>query len=330
MTSSTKNRIIGYIRMHKQARVYDLARALNVSRVVIHRHLKSLIEKGELRKLGKPPLVFYILQDRKPIKAALSIPEEIKKVIDDKYLYISPVGEMLYGLEGFNRWATEIKEEKRISDLAKEYVKTISDARQYVTSNGWIDATEKIKNSFEIVYIDKLLYGDFYTLPKFGKTKLGRLMLYAKQSQNRSLVGEIAKLVKPVVEKVIKKYKINAIVFIPPTVPRQIQFMDEFEKNLNFQLPTIDLVKSSSGRVIVPQKTLARLEERIINARETIFPRNTEFSYPNILLLDDAAGSGATFNETARKIRDIMVGKVQIIAFATVGSIKGFEVIREV
>lgn len=316
--------------MHRQARAYDLARALNVSRVVIHRHLKSLMEDGELKKLGKPPLVFYVLQGRKPIKAAPSIPDEIKKVINDQYLYISPVGEMLYGLEGFNRWASEIKEEERIVDLAKEYTKALFNSRQYVVSNGWIDATKKIKNTFEKVYVDKLFYGDFYSFPKFGKTKLGQLMLYAKQSQNRSLVEEITRLVRPVIEKIIKKYNIKAIVFIPPTVPRQVQFMNELEKSLNLQLPEIDLVKSSSGRVIVPQKTLARLEERIVNARETIFPRNTEFSYPDILLLDDAAGSGATFNETAGKIRGIMAGKVKIIAFAVVGSIKGFEVIREV
>lgn len=47
-------------------------------------------------------------------------------------------------------------------------------------------------------------------------------------------------------------------------------------------------------------------------------------------LIDDAVGSGATFNEAAKKLRKTDVVTNKIICFAVVGSYKGFDVIREV
>ncbi len=46
-------------------------------------------------------------------------------------------------------------------------------------------------------------------------------------------------------------------------------------------------------------------------------------------LIDDAVGSGATLQETARKIKDRGIAK-KVYGVALVGSIKGFEVISEV
>lgn len=95
-------------------------------------------------------------------------------------------------------------------------------------------------------------------------------------------------------------------------------------------LPEIKLVKSYRGQVIVAQKTLSRLEERITNARETIFigekaPRR----YSRVLLIDDAVGSGATLNETAKKLIEQKIAQ-EVYGFVIVGSFKGFDIIREV
>jgi len=60
------------------------------------------------------------------------------------------------------------------------------------------------------------------------------------------------------------------------------------------------------------------------------FLKSNESSYQNVLLIDDAAGSGATLNETAKKFKSVMVRKNSIIAFTIVGSFKGFDIIREV
>jgi predicted amidophosphoribosyltransferase len=51
--------------------------------------------------------------------------------------------------------------------------------------------------------------------------------------------------------------------------------------------------------------------------------------FDKVLLIDDAIGSGATLNETAMKLKETGMAK-EVIGFAIVGSMKGFEVIREV
>jgi len=81
--------------------------------------------------------------------------------------------------------------------------------------------------------------------------------------------------------------------------------------------------------IVVPQKTLNRLEDRIENAEKSIFLNDNRI-FKNILLIDDAVGSGATINEVAKKIREKKLVKNKIIGLAITGSFKGFEVISEV
>lgn len=52
--------------------------------------------------------------------------------------------------------------------------------------------------------------------------------------------------------------------------------------------------------------------------------------FTNIVLIDDAVGSGATLNETAKKIRAQGLCRGKIIGLAITGSAKGFDVISEV
>ena len=52
--------------------------------------------------------------------------------------------------------------------------------------------------------------------------------------------------------------------------------------------------------------------------------------YNNILLIDDAVGSGSTINETAKKIKQKGICKGRVIGLAITGSFKGFDVISEV
>ena len=107
--------------------------------------------------------------------------------------------------------------------------------------------------------------------------------------------------------------------------------MDEFAFQLALRLPEINLVKVIPGDIPIPQKTLVNLQERIINARDSIYIKNTrELPYANVLLLDDVVGSGASFHETAKKLKAAKIGHNRIIAFALVGNIKGYDVIREI
>ena len=55
------------------------------------------------------------------------------------------------------------------------------------------------------------------------------------------------------------------------------------------------------GTTRIPQKTLRKLEDRIINAKQTIVVDPNQKINLNVLIIDDATGSGATLNEIAKK-----------------------------
>jgi predicted amidophosphoribosyltransferase len=110
-------------------------------------------------------------------------------------------------------------------------------------------------------------------------------------------------------------------------VARKTQFIKELERLLDINLPKLKIVKAA-GEVAVPQKTLSKLEDRIDNAAGTIFIDDRRI-FKNILLIDDAIGSGATLNETARKIKEKGLAK-KVIGLAITGSFKGFDVISEI
>ena len=77
------------------------------------------------------------------------------------------------------------------------------------------------------------------------------------------------------------------------------------------------------------KKSLSTLQERIINTRETIVITNGFNDAKNILLIDDAVGSGSTMMRLP-KIRFLMGKSCKIYGFTLVGSFKGFDVVREI
>ena len=105
-------------------------------------------------------------------------------------------------------------------------------------------------------------------------------------------------------------------------------FMKKLEKYLKVALPTVSVVKVKTP-ITIPQKTLSKLEDRVENARKTIIVDDTR-QYTNILIIDDAVGSGATLNQTAKQIKHKGLQKGKIIGLAITGSFKGFDVISEV
>ena len=333
MTANNRGAIIEYINYHGHARVHDLKRTLQISSVAIHKQLKKLLEDKIVVRVGRPPLVFYKFPTEGKLenKKTQQLSEYIKRIIQENFLSITPGGNLLYGLEGFCYWVDAYQKNKPIKILAQEYVSALKEQKKHFSKEGWIDATIKLKNTFKEVFIDRLLYQDIYSYKVFGRTKLAKLTMYAKQVGAQALIIKIAAIAKPMVTKIINKYSINAISYIPPTVPRPLQFMDEFSVQLNLSLPEIKLTKVTPGDIPIPQKTLASTEERIINARDSIYLKDPKTpSYENVLLIDDVTGSGASFNETATKLRKAKIGTGRIIAFALVGNIKGYDVIREI
>ncbi len=326
MKTRTREEILVYIKREGSISSKDIAEHIGITRQALFKHLPKLLLEGLIQKAGRPPKVFYSLA-KAPDNSFVSndVSNAVRRIIEERYLYITPGGEMLSGWDGFVAWAKKTSQEP--VKTAKEYVATL---HRYDTfrKNGMIDGTKKMKGTFQDFALDALYYVDFYSIERFGKTKLGQMLLYAKQSQDKKMMKPIAETVRPQAHKLIKKYHIDGVLFIPPTVKREVQFMKELEKNLHLPVRSLSVSKVKTP-IIVPQKTLGKLHDRVENARETIAVEE-KGAFKNILIIDDAVGSGATLNETAKKILKKGLCSGKIIGLVVTGSFKGFDVISEV
>lgn len=321
---SIKTKIIEYIKKYGRVSANQLSNDFDLSRQMIHRHLIDLMHKGVLDKIGTPPKVFYFIKKEESVEDKVNIEKRIRKIIEEEYLIITPSGNRKSGVDGFIYWCN--KNKLPIKKTAQEYIDTLKKYEKFKKS-GLIDGTIKIKTTFKKSFLKSLFYLDFYSIERFGKTKLGQLLLYAKQSQDKKLMKELIDIIRPQIIQVIDKYKIDGVGFIPPTVKRETQFMKILEINLNLQVKILKISKIKTD-ITVPQKTLNKLDDRIDNARKTIVIEDNS-QYNNVLLIDDAVGSGATLNETALQIKQNKIAK-NVIGLAITGSFKGFDVISEV
>ncbi len=322
---STRKKIFDYIKKRQQVTVGELVDEFGMSRWGVYKHINKLLEENKVTKIGKPPKVFYLIKEEKTSDLADTVLSCDKgKIIEENYLIITPSGERKEGVEGFVYWCN--KNSQDVSKAADDYIKTLEKYNNY-KKEGVVDGTDKFQNTFEEVFLDNVYYLDFYSIERFGKTKLGQLLLYGKQSGNRRIIKEIIETIKPKIEKIIRVHKIDAVGFIPWTVKREVQIMREIEKGLKLSKGKLKIEKIKT-EIAVPQKTLNKLDDRIENAEKTII-LTENIRYKNVLLIDDAVGSGATMNETAKQIRDKKIAK-KIVGVSITGSFKGFDVISEV
>lgn len=322
---TTKLKILQYLNQKSEATGNELSNYLDLSDRAVRKQLKNLVEEGKVSKIGIPPKVYYYLSKEKMTKDIPYLDKNTEEFINTNYLYISPIGERLDGVTGFVEWCK--KTNQPTEKTAKNYVETVNKYYKF-KRHGLINGTLKLKNTFQKTGLEKLYYLDFYSIDRFGKTKLGQMLLYAKQSQNKALMKEISTNIRPKIMRLIKKLNITSIGFIPPTVKRQFQFMKELQKNLRLDQNIITISKAKIP-YMTPQKTLTKLEDRIENAKRTIVVEDNN-KHNNILLIDDAVGSGATLNETALSIKRKKLCTGKVYGLAIVGSFKGFDVISEV
>lgn len=325
---SIDNQIVTYLNIHPEGSVNELQEHIGVSRQMLHRVLNRMIEQGYLQKLGRPPKVYYRLNKGSVSKTTpTSFSEDEINFLTEHFLLITETGNRLEGTDAIQAWCE--KQKLPIEKTVQEFIVTKTKYLHYFLPNGLINGTEKLRNTkgFHNIAIDELFYCDFYAIERFGKTKLGTLLHYAKQGQNRPLMQEIISLTKNKLEKLIKEKRVDAIGYIPPTIKRHLQIMTVLQKGYNLPLPHLNLVKVS-GMIPVPQKALSKLEDRIRNANASIMIKDTR-QFENILLIDDAVGSGATINETAAKLKKKGTAK-KVFGLAITGSFKGFDVIQDV
>lgn len=328
MKTNTGQKIIEKLKKQGQVSPKMLAEYLKISPQALFRQLKKLTEKGQIEKIGRSPRVFYALRQKEVgynqlFEDLIGSSADIE-LIEENFMLITPLGQLKLGVEAFAHWCHTRRQD--VQKTAKDYIKTWKKYERF-KKNGVIDGLKKAKKTFDEVGLDNLFYLDFYSIERFGKTKLGQMLLYAKQSQNKAFIRQLINLIKPKIQGLLKEYKIDGICFIPPTVKRQVQLMNELRHKLKLD-PKILSIEKVNGMIPIPQKTLNKLEDRIENAAKTLVVTDSG-QYKTVLLIDDAVGSGATLNETAKQLKRKGIAK-KVIGVAITGSFKGFEVISEV
>lgn len=301
---------------------------LGISKQMVHRVLAKLLNQGDLDKFGTTPQVFY--RKRQKIaspEVSVAVSAEKEEFLNKEFLLITETGEMLEGIDGFFHWCKQ--RNLPIEKSFDEFATTKTKYAAFYNRDGVIDGTQKLLNTqgFDKIYLDQLFYLDFYAIERFGKTRLGTLLHYAKQGQNKFLMRIMMEEIAPRIQTLISEINADAVGFAPPTLRRETQIMDFIKRSLVLSVAELNIQKIS-GIIPVPQKSLSKLNERINNANNTFAVFGNQ-KFEKVLLIDDAVGSGATLNQIAQKIKEKGISK-KVIGLAVVGSFKGFDVITDI
>ncbi len=324
-TMKTRDKIIAYIETHGQVSGKELADFLEITDRAVRKQLATLIKEKILTKRGRPPQVFYAIGRVQSSLSEDTVDEQIRKILGQNFLYVTSEGERIEGVDGFVQWCK--KRNFNVVQKSEEY-RDVYTKYQKCKKSGLISGKEKIIDTFGgDTCLEDVYYADFYAWEIFGKTKLGQLLLYAKQSQDKKLMKEVVQHIKSPLLDLLENQKINAVGFIPPTVKREVQFMKVFKEYLALDIPEITIQKIRT-EIVTPQKTLSKLADRIDNASATMVVVDKK-AHGRVLLIDDAVGSGATLNQVACSIKKIATD-TKMYGFAITGSAKGFDVISEV
>ena len=324
-----KDRILILLEEKGDLSVKEMTDLLEVSKQAIHIAINQLLEEETIIKFGKVPKSIYRLQSQKTSSKEKTpeISAQNRDFLDKHFLAITEVGEMMVGVEGFTHWCHQRK--LPLEKTLSEYLLTKEKYNVYYDKYGLINGKEKLINTkgYDQIHLDSLYYLDFYAIERFGKTRLGTLLHYAKQGQNKPLMKILVNELKPKLERLLSVQTFDAVAYVPPTIKREVQIMKYMETHLKINLPKINISKIS-GIIPVPQKSLSKIEERITNAENT-FAVSETVKYQHVLLIDDAVGSGSTLNQIAGKLKKKGIAQL-ITGLAIVGSFKGFDVVTDV
>jgi hypothetical protein len=321
-----RDRFLKILRENGQQSMSELSSSLKISRQYLHRIVIDLEEQELIKKVGTPPRVYYSINETSAKTETPHISREEELFLNQHFLLIDPLGKRLKGIEAMRYWCD--KQNLEVSKTTNEFIETRKKYLEFLNPNGLIDGLPKLKNTAGLnsIGLDHLYYLDFYAIERFGKTPLGTLMHYAKQGQNKVMMKEISDEIQQRILNLIADLEIDAVAFVPPTIPRKTQIMTELQKYLKTGKPLFKVEKIKTP-ITIPQKALSKLYERVANAKNT-FAIPVQMPVNRLLLIDDAVGSGATMNEIALKIKQKGLSNA-VFGVAITGSYKGFEVISE-
>ena len=291
-----------------------LSEELHITRQTVHRHLAILMKEELIEKFGTGPSVYYI--KRKPSVLAT-------------FMFLTPVGELLEGEKAFVEWSK--RNLKHLSyaekkELYKQRVEALEEKKEYglFSLTGKLRALEKVG---EVLHLSSLESITLFSLEDFGRTRLSHLLESTKKTQNKERCAQLIKETLPQIAQYVKQVEADAVAFVPFTLPRKVQLMDEMKKEWvqKYDLPVIEIRKISCSE-IREQKHISTIKGRIENAEKT-FQVMAGPSYAKVVLVDDFVGSGATLNQIAKEIKGIR-GVEEVLGITIVGEEKGFSVVR--
>ena len=120
MKTATKSQVLKLLQEQGPAGPSAIALSLQISPQMVHRHLKSLLTSGDIKKQGVPPKVLYFAIDKQPLHQFPALPSGEHEYIDEHYFTVKPDGEVMSGLEGLQWWALKTKQHKNFQALAQE------------------------------------------------------------------------------------------------------------------------------------------------------------------------------------------------------------------
>ncbi|MCK9273327.1 hypothetical protein M0P65_07345 [Candidatus Gracilibacteria bacterium] len=331
-------KILDVFDLKKELGATEISEITGKSTVIIHKYLKELIEQGKLKKVGVGPKTKYIktiieeeaISKIKEIKLdKLHLNFSDKKIIDEIFLKFSPSGEILKGLDGIKKWCYERNLD--VEQKVQSYLDIYNHIIKIQNGCGLIDATQAFKKDVEKSYLDEIYYADQYKRMDFGRGKLAEITFYGKQSQNKALISQSIDEIIGKLECLIGKEKYSSIAIVPWSIDRKNQLLKILKNKLKYiGVPFVNIIKYYPNGISIPQKSLKTREQRIQNARNTIFVDEKNIgNYDTVLLIDDFVGSGSTLNETAKKLKQLGVKKVD--GFAFVGNLNlSYDIINEI
>jgi hypothetical protein len=324
-----KDKIVTLLTEKGDLSVKEMVDIMDVSKQAIHVAINQLLEKELIVKFGRTPKTIYRLKTaEKPLPVYTeNIDAENLALLNQYFLLITETGDLLTGVAAFAKWCRQ--RQLPLEKTINEYLLTKQKYLTYYNELNIINGKEKIANTkgYDKIYVDDIFYLDFYAIERFGKTRLGTLLHYAKQGQNKFLMKILVQEALPKIKDLLAVHNFDAVAYVPPTIRREVQLMKYLETHLKINLPKVAIQKIS-GIIPVPQKSLNKLSERITNAENTFAVSETT-RYNHLLLIDDAVGSGSTLNQIAGKLKQKGIAK-KITALAIVGSFKGFDVVTDV
>ena len=219
---TVKQKIENLLEEFKELSVNEIVNKIPVSNQMAHLALKQLIESGNVIKLGSSPKTIYrktaLLKIEDIAEKTENTSEEEIIFLQENFLLVTDIGNLVEGIEAFKYWCTQRK--LPLEKTIKEFIITKKKYEVYYNKAHIIDGTEKLKNTkeYDAIWLDKLYYLDFYAIERFGKTRLGTLLHYAKQGQNKYLMQIMMKEIESKVKTFIKNNNIDAVAFVPPTI----------------------------------------------------------------------------------------------------------------